>query len=467
MYYEGRQRAALRAVTERIEPGAAVAITGPSGCGKTTLCRVLAGFIPSLVTAAVDGDARLDGLSVLAADPATLAARLGFVQQDPEAQICTLRVRQEVGFGPQNLCLPRGEVEQRVDAAMEAAGIAGLADRDTPTLSGGEKQRVAIASILAMNPGVLVLDEPTANLDPRGAKQLFDTLRGLQRERGRTLLVVEHRLVPLLSLAPCVWRMDAGEVVAHASPRSACEVEALGGRTRHREPTERPGPGRVVASLEDVWVDYGERPVLHGLSLQLRRGEILGVIGPNGGGKTTLLRAIAGLTSPRAGRVWRAPGARVGMVFQHPHQQIFERDVRRELEIDGVLGAEDLAVLLRDARLVGLVDAAPLSLSQGEKRRLTLATTLRCSPDVLLLDEPFIAQDRRNVEWVVERLRQARHGGAAVALVTHDVPEAADLCDRILYLGEETFLGRAEDVFSELSGAGNEPFTPGYWGTVR
>lgn len=402
--------------------------------------------------------------SAFGTDAARLAARVGLVQQDPDAQICTMGVRQEVAFGPENLCLPAAEVNRRVDAALAATGIAHLADRDTTTLSGGEKQRLAIAAILAMAPRVLLLDEPTANLDPAGAKAIFDTLAQLQSRKQLTLLIAEHRLAPLLPLEPRLLVLAEGRIVTRHAARRHEDLVALGLRAAWPRCLDRPSnPSGEGVEIHGISFGYGAVPLFENLSLSIQPGEILGVIGPNGGGKTTLLRLLAGLEAPDTGRIDRPRGLQVGMVFQHPHQQIFERSVRRELEIEGPIDDRERTALLAAARLHGLEDAAPLSLSLGEQRRLTVVTTLRTQPGLLLLDEPFIGQDRRNAAWMIGRLLEARAAGAMTVLVSHDIPLLASLCNRLLYLGEETITGSPEFVFARLAEADRDAFTPGYW----
>jgi len=462
--FPDRAQPALVDLSERIERGEVVAITGPSGCGKSTLCRALTGFIPEMLPARVSGAIRIDDRSVWETDPAQLATRIGLVQQDPDAQICTLNVWQEVAFGPENLCLAPEEVTRRVDAALDAIGIAHLVERTTTTLSGGEKQRLAVAAILAMQPEVILLDEPTANLDPQGAKAVFDLLDALRKREGRTLIVVEHRLGPLLPLGPRLLVMDRGRIVLRRPTRRHEDLLALGLRA-HWE--HRPPPVSLFAGmglrLEDVSFGYESSSLIKRLSIELCPGEIIGVIGPNGGGKTTLLRLIAGLEKPDGGRIVRPEAATIGMVFQHPHQQIFERTVQQEFAIDGPMSPDAFERALCAARLPGLAGIAPFSLSLGEQRRLTIATTLRRAPDILLLDEPFIGQDRHNAAWIIAQILASRERGTATVLVSHDVPLVASLCDRVLYLGEDAIVGDPEVVFSELALRGQTAFTPGYW----
>jgi energy-coupling factor transport system ATP-binding protein len=459
--YPQRVEPALREVTASLPPGSRIAVSGPSGGGKSTLLRTLAGFIPSILPAEVQGEIRVDGQSLFDGDPARWSPRVGLVQQDPDAQICTLRVHAEVAFGPENLCLPREEVDARVRSSLAVMGISHLADRDTTTLSGGEKQRLALASILAMQPAILLLDEPTAHLDPPSAKALLELLVKIGEERGCSLLVAEHRLLPLLPLRPTLWTLESGRLTVtetlpdlFARPRLATEDVPFGRvRPRHGEPLR----------IDNLSFGY-DQPLLEGLSLDLLPGRVLGVIGPNGGGKTSLLRLIAGLETPTEGRIVIPPSCRTGMVFQHPHQQIFERTVRRDLEIEGALDEHALRDHLHGARLDGLSDVSPLSLSLGQQRRLTVLSALRTKPRVILLDEPFIGQDPPNVRWIADQILSAKDRGAIVILVTHDVPLAERLCDDILFLARPPRYGSPQEVFAELDTHGWSAFTPGFWG---
>jgi len=334
-----------------------------------------------MIHADVRGEIRIDGQPLSAIDLARLSPEIGLVQQDPDAQICTLRVRSEVAFGPENLCLPLQEVETRVTTALEAMGITHLTDRDTTTLSGGEKQRLAVAAILAMGPSVILLDEPTAHLDPAGAKDLFDLLRQLQQQKACTLLIIEHRLSPLASLNPQLWIMDSGRLVQRNQTRIHEDISDLAREVsvdRIERANRRTSQGAL--RIDNLSFGYRER-LLDDLSLTLEPGTILGVIGPNGGGKTTLLRLMAGLERPDEGAIVHPDGTAVSMVFQHPHQQIFERTVRRDLEIEGSLDDGALASVLESACLSGMADFPPHSLSLGEQRRLTVLTAFRMTPE--------------------------------------------------------------------------------------
>ena len=466
IHYPDRDRPAIDGLTESIADGETVVITGPSGCGKSTLCRAIAGFIPEMIPARVDGQIAIDGNPVWKTDSARIAQRVGYIQQDPDAQICTLHVEREVAFGPENLCLPNEVVNARIDECLAAVGIDHLRHRETTDLSGGEKQRLAIASILAMRPKILLLDEPTANLDPDGAYKLFDLLSRLREERGITVVFVEHRIRPLLAMQPRVLILDRGRLVRR-HPRERIDPREMGLRSGGEQlRTTAPTADRLL-SIEGLTFGY-DTPLFRDLTLDLHRGEILGVIGPNGGGKTTLLRLIAGLAKADAGRIEVPNGVGTGFVFQHPHHQIFERTVTRELLIDRAERRPgEFDCRLAEGRLDGLGGVPPLSLSLGEQRRLTLLTALLRRPDLLLLDEPFIGQDRRNVDWIVSQIRAhcARGGGAI--LVSHDVPLIEALADRILYLDENPRSGPPSEIFAKLRSEGRTAFLPDFWGTAE
>ncbi|HIQ00784.1 MAG TPA: energy-coupling factor ABC transporter ATP-binding protein, partial [Anaerolineales bacterium] len=297
---------ALQGVDLSIPPGSFVLIGGPSGGGKSTLAHALVGLIPQALPAEVVGRVSVAGMDPRQHPVAQMAARVGLVFQDPSTQLFNGTVEEEVAFGPRNLALPSGEVASRVEYALAAAGCARLRGRAVRYLSGGEQQRVAIAAALAMRPEVLILDEPTANLDAEGVGLVVRALVRLHRRFGATVVVIEHRLEPFLPHADrLVWLAD-GRVVADGPP-----VETVAQVLPPRPPALSPSvpTGGPLVALRGVAAGYNGYPVLRSCSLTLRRGEFAALVGPNGGGKTTLARVLAGVLRPRRGRVvWHANG---------------------------------------------------------------------------------------------------------------------------------------------------------------
>jgi energy-coupling factor transporter ATP-binding protein EcfA2 len=397
---------------------------------------------------------------------------VGIVFQDPEAQVVMGRAGDDVAFGLENLCLPADAIWARVDAALEAVGFPYPRDRPTDALSGGEQQRLVIAGTLAMRPGLLLLDEPTANLDPDGAAMVREVIRGIAEQLAITMVLVEHRVSDSLPLVDRVVVLRAGEgIMADGSPREVFarhgeELAAAGIWTPESRLPAQPGRSRPPQTsqllAEQVAYHYpGSRePALPRTDLQVRSSEALAITGPNGSGKSTLALLLAGLLRPSTGEVyateslarghghepiWRWPAAdlvgRVAMVFQDPEHQFLARTVRDELTLGpmrtGVTraAAEGRATeLMERLHLAALAEANPFTLSGGEKRRLSVATALATAPSVLILDEPTFGQDRRTAVELLQLLAALRDDGRAVVFVTHDHEFEAALADRSLRL---------------------------------
>ncbi len=445
--------------------GDLVLLAGPSGGGKTTAALGLAGLLGEPVDGTVEGSVCL-GDQTLAGDGAgRILGKVGLVQQDPEAHLCTLTVTDEVAFGPENLALPKDEVIERLEASLSAVGIGHLRDRGTNQLSGGEKQRVAIASMLAMDPEVLVLDEPTANLDPWSREEVLSLMVRLAGEGDRAVVVSEHRLDVLAEAAREIIILDGGVPSWRGSPtdlqEEAEDIASIGVRVPgrpgligiHRPPSK---VGDPVLSVSDLVSGYGEREVLRGVDLELRGGEMVGLVGPNGGGKTTLLRCLLGLADVWEGRIvvtgldattehTSTLARRAGMVFQTPDHQLFERTVREEMEfgprnfgtLDDPMHAR-IDALSSDYGLSDLMEVHPFRLSLGQKRRLNVASVQTMSPKLLMLDEPFIGQDLGSIRALNARLQEARAQGTGILLVSHDLEVLAQMVDRVVVLEKGT-----------------------------
>ena len=434
-------------------------LLGESGAGKSTLLSALAG-----VLAPDEGDA--EG-SLLIDGAAPAPGRAGLVLQDPDSQVILARVGDDVAFGCENLGVARDEIWSRVRHSLDEVGLAVPLDRATANLSGGQKQRLALAGVLAMRPGLLLLDEPTANLDPQGVTEVRDAVGRVLDATGATLVVVEHRVAVWQDLVNRVIVLGTDGLIADGSPtevldRRGADLAARGiwvpGHPPAR-PARRPRPAaQIELSARALSVGRTDA-VLEGVQLDMSSAQGLAITGPNGSGKSTLGLTLAGLLPPVAGELtasddlrrgipprpskWRSRDllTRIGTVFQEPEHQFLAPTVRAELaigpralklpqaEIDARVGE-----LLDRLRLTHLAEANPFTLSGGEKRRLSVATVLATRPRLLVLDEPTFGQDSRTWSELVAILAELIDDGSGLVMMTHDSDLVATLADATLEL---------------------------------
>ena len=450
--YDNADRKSLDDINLKIHAGEFVVISGPSGCGKSTLALAMGGYIPHVFEGTIEGSVAVDGRLTTDAELAELASLIGIVQQDPEAQLCTLSVEDEVAFGPENLCLAADEVRARIEESLAMVGASYLKGRQVLELSGGEKQRVAIASMLAMRPKALILDEPTSNLDPTGASGVLAAIERLKKTTGMTIVVIEHRLGRLIELADRMIVMNAGRIVADGAP-----AEIKGRYGDHFRAKNSPafavegGKSTVdpVVDVDGLRASYDKKEALHGIDFKAYPAEIIGIIGPNGSGKTTFLNVLMGLRPYDSGRLsilgmdlarvkTSDLARRCGFVFQNPNHQIFARTVSDEaaftcrnfeFEEDDIRASVDQ--VLDKYGLTAYAGKHPLGISFGEKRRLNLCSVLPHGPALVLLDEPFIGQDPANVACICSHILQLKSEGKTVILVSHDMEMVYEYCDRV------------------------------------
>jgi energy-coupling factor transporter ATP-binding protein EcfA2 len=455
-----RKAWAVRDISLTISPGEKVLLLGPSGAGKSTLMHAMAGVIGGADEGEETGTLLIDG------QPAdTVRGRSGLVLQDPDSQVVLARVGDDVAFGCENLGIPRGEIWQRVSVALAAVGLDLPLEHPTSALSGGQKQRLALAGVIAMRPGLLLLDEPTANLDPTGVEEVRAAVARVTDNSGATLVVIEHRvgvwrsLVDrVIVLAPDGGVLDDGPTERVLGERG--EVLAAAGVWVPEFPPERPlrqrrkNPDLLITATDLAVARVRNTVVAADLTLEIRAGEATVITGENGAGKSTLALTLAGLLPPAAGAVvaaerfsagagphpigWKSRQllTRIGTVFQDPEHQFIAGTVRGELAVglralklpDDQVAARVTELLTR-LRLDKLADANPFTLSGGEKRRLSVATILATRPAVLVLDEPTFGQDSRTWAELVALLSELMDNGQAVIAVTHDAEFIAALAD--------------------------------------
>jgi energy-coupling factor transport system ATP-binding protein len=524
--YSTRINAALTDLTFELAPGETVLVLGPSGSGKSTLTLCFDGLIPHLVEGDYSGEVAVAGLVVKDTPVRVLARQTGLVFQDPESQFCTLTVDDEIAFGLENLQVPAGEIEAAIGRALAVVRLPGLRGRPLAGLSGGEKQRVALAAVLAMGPSLLVLDEPSANLDPAATGELFAILRELAADRRHTIVIIEHKLDEVIEWVDSVLALDGdGRLLFRGDPRETFyghsaelssagvwrpqtvelvrglrgagwqvpgrplavseTVEALrstGGLVEQLRaptgsplsaPTGRP-PGAALSSgaapgapvtaglplieVKELGFSYpGGRPALAGVSFALERQDFLAVVGGNGAGKTTLGSLLSGVLTPPRGTVFLegrdvaglptwAIAEKVGLVFQNPEHQFVAATVKGELAFSLAprgrghtrhLTSEQARLVddwLARLGMLRLAEANPFTLSQGQKRRLSVAAMLIKGCPVLILDEPTLGQDAVQSGRLLEMTREFQAGGGTVVMITHDMRIVAEYATRVLAL---------------------------------
>jgi energy-coupling factor transport system ATP-binding protein len=430
---------ALDDVTLSVEAGEVLLLLGPSGSGKSTVLRALAGLVPWFHGGRFAGRVEVAGRDTRRTRPAELAGVVATVFQDPEDQVVLGRVEAEVAFGLENVGTPPREIARRVADALDAVGASHLAGRKVTELSGGELQRICLASALALAPQLLLLDEPTSQLDPEGAEAFFEHALDV----GSAVVLSEQHPALALPHADRVVFLERGRVLLDAR-----RDDALAWLEEHRpawatEPCRaqgaRPQDGDVVCRVEHARYAYGEDPpAVDGASLELRRGEIVALTGPNGSGKSTLAKLAAGLLDAQGGSVTRT--GRATFLLQDPGRYLV-----RERAVDEVaLGAdtERATRALADVGLAGYEDRHPRDLSSGERERLALATVLVTEPDLLVLDEPTRGIDPERKEQLAELLRGQAHARATL-VVTHDRSFARQVADRVVSLAPEREAVRA------------------------
>jgi energy-coupling factor transporter ATP-binding protein EcfA2 len=418
--YPGGDAPAISDVSLELEAGEVIALLGPSGSGKSTLLRALAGLVPHFHGGSFAGRVAVAGLDTRRTRPAELAGRVATVFQDPEDQVVMARVANEVAFGLENLGTAPAEIWPRVDEALEAVDALHLRDRLTFELSGGELQRVCLASALALRPELILLDEPTSQLDPGGAERFLAAAEGL----GSAVVLSEQRIDRALSLATRVLFVEGGRLLLDAPHHEACGWLAAHRPRYAPGAAECPSPQPVDDGgpvLDLARVSYSYSPgvlVLDEMDLEVRRGEVVVLEGPNGSGKTTLAKIIAGLLEPDSGRIERA--GRVGLLLQDPGRYLVRESVLEEAAL-AVSGDRTRArAALSRVGLDALGERHPRDLSSGERERLGLAAVAVAEPDLLILDEPTRGIDPDRKAAIAAWLEHYASGGRAVLVATHD-----------------------------------------------
>ena len=495
--YRTRPEKAIENISFELKPGEMLLLAGSSGCGKTTLARCINGLIPRSYKGVRDGRVLLHGKDVAEMKIADVSQIVGTLLQDPERQIVASNVYNEIAFGPENLGLPRDEILARVDNAMKRLKIEYLRERETFNLSGGEKQKVALAGLLAMNPSILLLDEPLASLDPASAYEALDVFRSLADE-GKTIVLIEHRVEDAIFAEPDrLLYLEAGQVkylgsidtlpteINHREVKLPAEwvvkrVNQMGEKVEKTESTPSAERGEPLVVFENVDFRYSDETpfILKNVNLEIRRGDLIAVLGPNGAGKSTMVKHAIGLLKPTSGRVFvdgkdtqsmsvAQIAHTLGFVFQSPTHMLYAPTVREELEFGptNLEFEEDVinrtvAESISTVNLKGLEEYPPLGLSFGQQKRTTIAAVLAMQSKIMILDEPTAGQDYSNYTHFMDAMCRPMNGSqslvaanfAATLFITHDLDLAVTYANRVLLFGDQHIVadGKPEVVLKDF-----------------
>ena len=463
--YAGADAPSLRDVSLRVASGQLVVLAGASGCGKTTLTRVISGLIPAFFEGELTGSATVGALNVIEAESWDTARQVGTVFQNPRTQFFTTDTASELAFGCENLGLPPDETRRRVADAVAAHNLAGLMDRSVFALSGGEKQRLACGAVAAMETPVLVLDEPSANLDARSVGELHAAIAHWLA-LGRTLIVAEHRLSYLRELVDAVFIMEDGRIISRLTgdqfrslDKPACNEMGLRSPVPVPLPKQRTGDAASAElELSDVLVRRRRpavpgRPLVKGrvTTLDIERcgfnaGAVTAVVGQNGAGKTTLANVLAGLGPRQRGVMtlegvpisWRQRWSRCYLVQQDVSHQLFTESAEREVMLACPHGTADpqamAAEALAQVNLTAFSTRHPLSLSAGQRQRLAIACALASGRPVAVFDEPTSGLDLHQMQAIAVALRRLADQGRVVLVITHDAELITAVADEVVEL---------------------------------
>ncbi len=485
--YHTRSTPAIQNLNLSLEPGQIMLLAGSSGCGKTTLMRCINGLIPHSYHGEMSGDILIHGQSVHDMGLSQISTHVGTLLQDPERQILGTYVLNEVCFGLESKGMPQEEMLPRAYKALERLHILHLKDKETFFTSGGEKQKVALAGVLVMEPDILLLDEPLASLDPASAHEALLAFRELADE-GLSIMIVEHRVEDVLAINPeKVLYMDegcitysgdvAGLMEAVDYSRIKLPATTIARRAKsHPIPYFKPTVPKVdpqsqpLITFQDVRFQYKEDTpeVLHGINLEVRTGEVIAILGHNGSGKTTTVKHALGLLKPTSGKVLvegvdskkstvATAAKTIGYVFQSPSQMLFAASVREELaygptnlKFSPQQVEENVDWAIETVNLEEELPTPPLALSFGQQKRVSIASVLSMRSRVLMMDEPTAGQDYWNYQAFMDTILQTP-GFDAVIFITHDLDLALIYANRVvvLYGGEVVADGHPQDILQD------------------
>lgn len=425
-----------------VKYGELVVLSGLSGEGKSTLLSSINGIIPNVQLGEQEGEVFIDNKPIKNMKMSQISHLVGSVLQNPDSQIIHAKVEDEISFGCENFNFPKEEIGLRIEEASKLMLL--NKEWNTKTLSGGQKQRLITASVLAMGQKILILDEPLANLDLEGAHTLLKLLKDLTR-KGYAILIVEHRLDVVIPYAHRVAWLNDGRAEFYENKQDVFK------KTSHKimdDTIKKAISNENLIEVKNLCFDINNRIILKDLSFTIKKGERIVILGENGCGKTTLMRLLAKMLKPTSGEIVEHIDTRVkkkadgywykklGFIYQNPNYQIFMPQVIEEVAYQS-LSEEVTKEFMNTFYLDDLAQRHPHSLSEGQKRRLTIASILVMNPELILLDEPTVGQDYDGLQNIIKRLNDIHEKtGNTMITITHDYRCAAAIADRIIWLNE-------------------------------
>lgn len=526
--YDGRLKPAISNISFEVEKGEFILVLGSSGSGKSTLALCLNGLIPQEMPGKFSGKVKIEGLPTDTSPLSQLTQKVGVIFQDPESQIAMLKVEDDVAFGLENRLVPLKKIKKRVKESLTSVGLLEFKDKITSDLSGGMKQKLSLASMLAPLPNIVVFDEPTSNLDPKSTKDLFDLIHKLNQSGKYTMLTIEHKLDGLMDMVNRVLILNPdGTLLADGNPRNVLKKHFLkikeygmwiptvfwigiklkdklkekdisieppltideaankfklllkdikntkikiGKKVNVKEKKKSEDKKFNQIEVKDLNFAYtNKKYILKNLSFSVDEGDFLAIVGPNGSGKTTLAKILTGLLKPSSGTISLygediltiAPleiSKKMGFVFQNPEHQFLSDTVYNEIALSLRLANKSeefikkkVNDLLKQFELIEFKEKNPFSLSQGQKRRLSVATMLLWDQDILIFDEPTYGQDFKNSQQMWNILRDLNSAGKTIIVITHDMNFVSELTEKVIlfFEGEIKFFGNTFDLFQK------------------
>ncbi len=469
--YPSKNEPSIQNISFSIKEGEFIWLAGESASGKSTLMNCICGFIPQIIPAELEGSIIFNGEKDL--DPLQLSRHITMVHQDPETQFCTETVEDEIAFGLENRCLSRRKIDKRIETTLEDLNCSELRHRELRTLSGGEKQKIAIASMLVLNPDVLILDEPTSNLDPISMKEVLKAIENVRRKsHDLTIILAEHRIGDLVKQVDRVLKLKEGELTRNIKDFQRLAQEEKNSIMDYSYPKySREGvkKSETVLRIKDMNHTLDGKTILKDIDLEVKEREIIALMGRNGSGKTTLVKLISGLSEVQEGKIKIFDnvmdssnkvqpyelGEKIGYVFQNPNHQIFENTLEEEMMFATKNFSKGESEAKRWLKKITTEEdleekTHPHTLSFGQKRRLNIYSSSPHDPELIVIDEPFSGQDHQNALMIADIMDDLWKKGKTLIVVTHNLEFAKKFCTRALVLkdGRIVYDGEPDDLKS-------------------